>query len=399
MIPQGCNVVLGVTGSIAAFKAVDLASKLVQGGANVDVVMTKAACEFVQPFSFRAITGRPVLHDMFQPQTEEPEEHVALARRADLVIVAPASASMLAKLAYGFADDMVALTVLATKAPVLVAPAMDAQMWENAATQANVATLRERGLLMIGPASGRLASGHTGPGRFVEPETIVGAIKLELAKAGDLAGREVVVSAGGTREPIDPVRFISNYSSGKMGFALAEAARDRGAKVTLVSTTTALPLPYGVALVEVETVAAMREAVLTACGGADVLVMAAAVSDFRPAVRGAQKIKKADGGLALELIKNEDILLELRDDFVKVGFAAETQDVLANAEKKLTEKRLDLICANDVTAADAGFGADTNRVTIIDRGGSHEELPLLAKYDVAQRIFDRVVPLLREHRR
>jgi phosphopantothenoylcysteine decarboxylase/phosphopantothenate--cysteine ligase len=295
---------------------------------------------------------------------------------------------------YGFADDMVSLTVLATTAPVLVVPAMDAQMWANAATQANVAMLRERGITVVGPASGHLASGHTGPGRLAEPQEIVGAIKLALAKSGDLAGRHLVVSAGGTREPIDPVRFISNNSSGKMGFALAEAARDRGASVVLVSTMATLPLPYGVELVEVETVAQMRTGVLAACAGADALIMAAAVSDFRPATIGAQKLKKGEGGLTLDLVKNDDFLLEVPDTLVKVGFAAETEDLEANALKKLQTKRLDLICANDVTAPDAGFGVDTNRVTILDRNGGRAELPLLSKYDVADRILDRIVPLI-----
>jgi len=395
---RGRNVVLGVTGSIAAYKAADLTSKLVQAGANVDVILTAAAREFVTPFTFRSLTGRPVYGDMFQPATDEREEHVGLARRADAVVVAPATATTIARLAYGLADDLVALTVLATRAPVLVAPAMDAQMWTAQATQANVATLRSRGVTFVGPEEGRLASGHTGLGRLAEPETILGAVKWVLGRDGDLAGRRVVVSAGGTREPIDPVRFIGNRSSGKQGFALAEAARDRGAQVTLVSTTTALPVPYGVELVTAETVAEMRAAVLSACRAADVLVMAAAVSDFRAAQAGGQKIKKGEGGLVLELAQTEDILLEVPDTLVKVGFAAETDDLIANAAKKLAAKRLDLICANDVSAADAGFGVDTNRVTILDAKGGVEGLPLLSKYEVARRILDRVVPLLPQRR-
>jgi len=395
---RGRNVVLGVTGSIAAYKAADLTSKLVQAGANVDVILTAAAREFVTPFTFRSLTGRPVYGDMFQPATDEREEHVGLARRADAVVVAPATATTIARLAYGLAADLVALTVLATRAPVLVAPAMDAQMWTAQATQANVATLRSRGVTFVGPEEGRLASGHTGLGRLAEPETILGAVKWVLGRDGDLAGRRVVVSAGGTREPIDPVRFIGNRSSGKQGFALAEAARDRGAQVTLVSTTTALPVPYGVELVTAETVAEMRAAVLSACRAADVLVMAAAVSDFRPAQAGGQKIKKGEGGLVLELAQTEDILLEVPDTLVKVGFAAETDDLIANAAKKLAAKRLDLICANDVSAADAGFGVDTNRVTILDAKGGVEELPLLSKYEVAQRVLDRVAALLSQRR-
>jgi phosphopantothenoylcysteine decarboxylase/phosphopantothenate--cysteine ligase len=395
---QDKHIVLGVTGSIAAYKAADLASKLVQAGARVSVVMTPAALRFITPFTFRAITGRPALHDMFVPETDLPEEHVALARGADLVLIAPCSANMMAKLVHGFSDDMVSLTALATTASVLIAPAMDAQMWEAAATQANLETLKARGVATVGPAVGRLASGYIGAGRLAEVETIVGAAAYELAKQGDLAGRRIVVSAGGTREPIDPVRFIGNHSSGKQGYALAEAARDRGAAVTLISTATSLPAPYGAELVAVETVAQMRQAVLAACESADVLVMAAAVSDFRPARVGEQKIKKGDGGLTLELVKNDDFFLEVPDWVVKVGFAAETEDLLDNAARKLVQKRLDLICANDVTAEDAGFGVDTNRVTIIDREGSREELPLLSKYDVSQRILDRVLPLLERRR-
>ena len=393
------NIVLGVSGSIAAFKAADLASKLVQEGAQVDAVLTREAAEFVTPFTFRSLTGRPALSDMFHPVTDRPEEHIALARSADLVLLVPASANTMAKLVHGLADDMVALTVLATKAPVAVAPAMDAQMWESAATQANVATLRERGVTVIGPAVGHLASGFTGPGRLVAVETIVGAAKWILGREGDLAGRRIVVSAGGTREPIDPVRFIGNYSSGKMGYALAEAARDRGAAVTLVSTTTALPLPYGVDLVEVETLAEMREAVLAACGAAAAaLIMAAAVADFRPSQRGGQKIKKGEAGLVLELVKNEDFLHEVPAGVLKIGFKAETQDLIANARKLLVEAGLDLICANDVSQPDAGFGVDTNRVTILDRGGGSEELPLLSKYETALRILDHVAPLLEKGR-
>jgi phosphopantothenoylcysteine decarboxylase/phosphopantothenate--cysteine ligase len=396
---EGKQVVLGVSGSIAAYKAADLASKLVQAGAAVSVVMTPEALQFVTPFTFRALTGRPALHDMFAPETDQPEEHVALARAADLVIISPCSANLLAKLAHGLSDDMVSLTALATRAPVLIAPAMDSQMWEAGATQGNVAVLRERGVAFVGPASGRLASGLTGVGRLAEVETILGAAAFELAKGGDLASRRIVVSAGGTREPIDPVRFIGNRSSGKQGYALAEAARDRGARVTLVSTASGLPVPYGVDLVPVETVAGMRSAVLDACASADVLIMASAVSDFRPAQVGEQKIKKGEGGLTLELVKNADFFLEVPDRLVKVGFAAETEDLLDNAAKKLVEKRLDLICANDVSAEDAGFGVDTNRVTILDREGDREELPLLSKYEVSQRILDRVVRLLSNRRR
>ena len=389
------QIVLGVTGSIACYKAADLASKLVQQGARVDVVMTESAQRFVTPFTFRALTGRPVFTDMFQPVTDMAEEHVEVARRADLVVIAPASATTIARLAHGLADDFLALTVLATKAPVLIAPAMDSNMWEAAATQANIEILRARRVAIVGPASGRLASGRMGLGRMAEVGDIVGAATVELAKRGDLAGRRIVVSAGGTREPIDPVRYISNHSTGKMGFALAEAARDRGADVTLITTTRALPLPYGVRAVDVATVADMREAVLAACAGADSLIMAAAVSDFRPAHVAGEKIKKGEGGMVLHLVQNEDFFHEVPESVIKVAFAAETRDVIANARlKPLSHGNLDLICANDISAPDSGFAVDTNRVTILDSEGGAEELPLMSKYEVAQRILDRVVGLL-----
>jgi phosphopantothenoylcysteine decarboxylase/phosphopantothenate--cysteine ligase len=387
---------LGITGSIAAYKAADLASKLTQAGAWVDVVMTEAATRFIAPLTLRAITGRPVVLDMFDPAAEEAVEHIEIARRAEAVIVAPATANTIAKLAQGLADDMVSLTVLATQAPVLVAPAMDHQMYENPATQASLKTLGERGCTIVGAAEGRLVSGRMGRGRLVETDVLVGALKQVLARRGDLAGRRLVVTAGGTREPLDPVRFISNYSSGKMGYALAEAARDRGAEVTLVSTITTMPCPYGVSLSSVETVAEMREAVLAACDGADAVIMAAAVADYRPLELGPRKVKKGPKRMSVEMEKTPDFLLEVTGSIVKVGFAAETNDLLDNARKKLTEKGLDLIAANDLTAPGAGFAVDTNQITIIDTSGAAEEVPLLPKYDVSHRLLDRVVTLLRE---
>ena len=389
---QGKHVVLGVSGSIAAYKAADLTSKLVQAGALVDVVLTDSAQQFITPFTFRSLTGRPVYTNMFEPATDAGEEHVSLARQADLVIVAPATATTLARLAHGLADDMLSLTVLATTSPVLVAPAMDSQMWAAAATQENVETLRRRGVEFVGPESGRLASGSVGAGRLSEPLTIVGAAKLVLARGGDLAGKHIVVSAGGTREPIDPARVLTNRSSGKMGYALAEAARDRGARVTLVSTVESLPVPYGVERVGVESVSEMREAVLIACETAQALIMAAAVSDFRPARPSEQKIKKGEGGgLTLELVANASFLPEVPDRVVKVAFAAESHEVIANALRKpQSHGRLDLICANDITAEGSGFAVDTNLVTLLEPGEPAEELPLLLKYDVAVRILDRV---------
>lgn len=391
---QDRHIALGITGSIAAYKAADLASKLTQAGARVDVMMTESATRFITPLTLRSLTGRPVFLDMFDPNSELAEEHVEIARRADAVLVAPASATTIARLAQGSADDVVSLTVLATAAPVLIAPAMDNQMFENPATQANLETLRQRGHVIVGPAEGRLASGRIGSGRLVDTETLIGALRYELGRRhGDLAGRRVTVTAGGTREPIDPVRFISNHSSGKMGYAIAEAARDRGAEVTLISTAS-LPVPYGVALVPVQTVAEMRDAVLAACRHADGLIMAAAVSDYSPADVHDLKVKKGPDRKSLELERNADFLLEITGPVIKIGFAAETNDLVENAEAKLRAKGLALIVANDVTAPGSGFATDTNQVTFLDASGGREDLPLMSKYDVALRILDRLAALL-----
>ena len=393
---QGKNIVLGVTGSIACYKAVDLASKLSQAGALVDVIMTESATKFVSPITFRSITHRPVVMDMFDPESELGIHHVAVAERADIVVVAPATADFIAKAANGLADDALGTTILATTAPILMAPAMDGHMYENAATQENLEKLRYRGVAFAGPASGHLASGLSGKGRLLETQELLGHISLVLGREDDLAGRKVVVSAGGTQEPIDPVRIITNRSSGKMGYAIAEAARDRGAQVTLVTAPTALDNPTGVELCHASSVAEMRDSVLGACNGADVLVMAAAVSDYRPAEIAAQKIKKdADSdGMTLHLLKNEDFFNEVPNGVFRVGFAAETESLVANAQAKLKEKGLDLIAANDVTEEGSGFEVETNKITLIDREGRIEELPLMDKYDVGHRILDRAVELM-----
>jgi len=395
---RGRRIVLGVTGSIAAYKAAEVASGLTQAGAEVDVILTPGAERFITSLTFRSLTLRPVYSDMYDPATVLAEQHVALARAADAVVIAPATATTLARIANGLADDLLSLTVLATTAPVLLAPAMDSQMYLNPATQANIAILEERGYHFVGPAFGRLASGHVGPGRLTTPAEVLGAVRQLVGREGDLAGRRLVVTAGGTQEAIDPVRYVGNISSGKMGYALAEAARDRGGTVTLVAAPTALPPPYGVTLVPVRSAAQMRDAVLEACNNADAIVMAAAVADFQPPTVAGQKIKKRDGmdGLTLELVRTPDILAELKPrSLVKVGFAAETNDLLANAREKLERKGLDLIAANDVTATDAGFAVDTNRLTLISRGGAAESLPLLSKYEAANALLDRVVALLR----
>jgi phosphopantothenoylcysteine decarboxylase/phosphopantothenate--cysteine ligase len=396
---SGKRIVLGVCGSVASYKAADVASKLTQAGALVDVILTAAAQKFVLPLTFRSLTRRPVFTNMYDPGSPLAEEHVELARRADAVLIAPASATTLARLAHGLADDMVSLTVLATTAPVIVAAAMDGQMWEHAATRANVELLRARGVIFAGPVEGRLASGRTGPGRLVDVSDLLGVLRQTLGARGDLAGRRIVVSAGGTQEPLDPVRFIGNRSSGKMGFAIAEMARDRGAAVTLVSGPVALDTPYGIDRVDVHTTAEMAVAVQRATAGCDAVIMAAAPADFRPAAQASQKIKRTGEALSIELVPNDDILAGLGGGFVKVGFAAETQDVLVNAHAKIAKKGLDLIVANDVTAPAAGFAHDTNIVTFIGADGVVEELPLMSKREVADRILDRVVAIIGARRK
>lgn len=391
------RIILGVTGSIACYKAVDLASKLAQQGARVDVILTRAAESFLTQLTFSAITHRPVVTNIFDPTSEMGMDHISMAQIADLVVVAPATAHTIAKMAQGLADDALTTTVLATRSPIVVAPAMDANMYENPATQANIETLESRGVTMAGPVQGRLASGLMGTGRMLEPVELVGYIKLTLGRTGDLAGRKIVVSAGGTQEAVDPVRVLTNRSSGKMGYALAEAARDRGATAVLVSAPTTLPDPVGVRVIPIESALEMRDAVKAECADADAVIMAAAVADWRPSIKAEQKIKKnASDTLSIELTKNPDILSELpAGRLIKVGFAAESEDLVQNAQDKLQRKGLDLIAANDITAEDAGFASDDNRVVLVDRDGAVEKVDLTAKYDVASRILDRVAGLMK----
>ena len=392
---EGKLIALGVSGSIACYKAVDLASKMRQQGALVDVIMTRSATRFVAPLTFAAITHRPVVVDPFDPRTELAIDHVAIAERADAVIIAPATANTLAKLAWGMADDALSATVLATRAPVIAAPAMDANMYVNAATRENVERLAGRGVVIAGPAHGRLASGLVGPGRLLETPQLLGYLAMVLGRTGDLAGRKIVVSAGGTREPVDPVRVITNRSSGKMGYAIAEAARDRGASAVLVSAPTSLAEPVGVRVTHTETALEMREAVLDASTDADALIMAAAVADWRPSEASSRKLKKGEASTwSIELTRSPDILSEVpADSTIKVGFAAESEDLLDNAQAKLVGKGLHLIAANDITAQEGGFGSDDNRVLLLDREGAVEELPLMTKYEVGHRILDRVAAL------
>ena len=395
MVLKDKTVVLGVTGSIAAYKAVELASQLTQAEARVEVIMTEAATEFIAPLTFRNITGRPVVTKMFELASEYSVEHVALAAAADVVVIAPATADIIARIAVGIADDMLCCTVLATKAPVIVAPAMHAAMYDNQVTQDNLAKLKARTFTIVGPDYGRLASGGIGLGRLVDVNEILGTICQVLGRTRDLAGRRIVVTAGGTQEPVDPVRCLTNHSSGKMGYALAEAARDRGAKVVLVSAPTALPKPVGVDVVNVGTAQEMYEAVKKAVVKTHALIMAAAVADYRPKKVSKGKIKRERASsLTLELERTPDILSEVKGKFLRVGFAAESENLVANAKGKLDKKQLDLIVANDITAKGSGIGADTNQVVIIDRKDKVEKLPLLPKREVADRILDRVAGLL-----
>lgn len=396
---QGRTIVLGVSGSIACYKAADIASKLTQAGATVEVILTPSAQKFVSALTFRSLTHRPVITDVFDPESELAVEHVALAERADAVVIAPATANIMAKLAAGIVDDALTATVLATSAPVLLAPAMDAKMYQARVTQENRRRLEDRDYRFIGPGEGRLASGLTGPGRLVDTAQVLEALETILNPVLDLKGLRIVVSAGGTQEAIDPVRHITNRSSGKQGYAIAEAARDRGAEVTLISAPTALPKPRGVKMVNVVSARDMLKAVQTEVKNADALIMAAAVADWEASEIAGQKRKKEEGQdtLVLTLTKTPDILYEVRDEpIVKVGFAAETEDLLKNATSKLRRKNLDFIVANDVSATDAGFNVDTNRVIFLDRHGGQEELPLMLKGQVGDRILDRVRDLAKD---
>ena len=393
---HGKHIALGVTGSIACYKSVDLASKLTQAGALVDVIMTRGAANFLTPLTFSSITHRQVFTELFDPQSELSMDHVAIGERADLLIVAPATAHAMAKIALGLADDALTTTVLATQAPVIVAPAMDAHMFQNPATQENVEKLISRGCVIAGPAEGRLASGLVGQGRMLETSELLGHIRTVLGRNGDLSGRKIVISAGGTQEPVDPVRVITNRSSGKMGYAIAEAGRDRGANAVVVAAPNSLSDPVGVRVVHIGTALEMRDAVLRECEDADALIMAAAVADWRPVKAYSQKVKKGDAdSWAIELTKNPDILAEAGSErLIKVGFAAESEDLVASARVKLVSKGLHLIVANDITDELSGFAVDTNKVVMLDGDGGVEELPLMTKYEVGHRILDRVVTRL-----
>tara|TARA_B100000029_G_scaffold449439_1_gene472627 strand:+ start:23292 stop:24524 length:1233 start_codon:yes stop_codon:yes gene_type:complete len=394
-IIENRQITVGVTGSIAAYKIVDVVSKLVQQGAVVDVAMTSAAVNFISPLTFQSLTGREPYVDMWGVHGVKGEAHIELARRTELMLIAPATASTMASLAHGFADDFVTLTALATKAPLLISPAMDSQMWDHDATQANLKLLRERGAHFIGPEQGRLASGQIGTGRLSESQKIIATMKACLGKLeGDFSGKTVIVTAGGTREAIDPVRYIGNRSSGKMGNALAEAARDRGADVVLI-TTVPETAPEAIQVIPVESANEMESSISDYVTKAEVLVMAAAVADYRVNLESEQKIKREHmKSLSLDLIANKDIIASIDANLIKVAFAAETEDLITNAKKKLRDKNVDLVIANSVTGEASAFGSDTNKITIVDNQGNAEELPVLSKYICAMEILDRISNLV-----
>lgn len=399
---EGKRIVLGVSGGIAAYKAAALTSKLTQAGAEVHVIMTRNASQFVQPVTFQALSHQPVHSDIFDEPDPHVISHIQLADQADLILVAPATANVIGKMANGIADDMLTATVLASKAPVLVAPAMNVNMYDHPATVANMQRLTEYGYRFIEPGVGLLACGWVGKGRLAEPEEIVEAVVSFFAeeqgasasRKQDLQGKTVLVTAGPTREKIDPVRYITNHASGKMGYAIAEAARDRGAQVVLISGPTSLPRPAGVRFVPVESVQEMFDAVMEALPSSDIVVKSAAVSDYRPKTVHEHKMKKGDGPLLLELEKAPDILKTIGERKTKqyvVGFAAESQDVISNAKAKLERKNLDMIVANNVLMEGAGMGSDTNIVTLLTRSGEQLALDKLSKRDVADKLFDAIL--------
>ncbi|HBI64649.1 MAG TPA: bifunctional phosphopantothenoylcysteine decarboxylase/phosphopantothenate--cysteine ligase CoaBC [Clostridiales bacterium] len=392
----GKTAVLGVTGGIAAYKACDLVSRLRKKGLEIRVIMTAHACEFVQPLTLEVLSGARVVTDQFDRDFPWEVEHIALAKAADVFAVVPATANVLAKYAHGIADDMLSTTLLATRAPVLFAPAMNTAMYENPAVQDNIAALRARGCLFVEPAEGHLACGDTGRGKLAEVSVIEQAI-LDALTPKDMAGMHVTVTAGPTREALDPVRFLSNHSTGKMGYAIARSAKMRGASVTLITGPVSLPPVDGVTMVPVTSACEMRQAVLDVLPQSDFVIKAAAVGDYRPAACSDDKIKKQDGDLSIPLVRNPDILAEIgqkrRDDQVICGFSMETRDLVENSEKKLNKKNCDVIVANNLKVQGAGFAGDTNVVTLLYRDGRREPLELMGKDAVADVLLDRLLAL------
>jgi phosphopantothenoylcysteine decarboxylase/phosphopantothenate--cysteine ligase len=394
------KIILGITGSIAAYKAVELASRLTQAGAQVDVILTPSAEKFITALTFQSVTGRKAFTEADLWGGQAHVLHVGLGHAADLLVIAPCTANTIAKLANGLADNLLTVTALAAGCPLLIAPAMDVGIYTHTATQENVQILLRRGVTLAGPVEGRMASGLTGLGRFIEPAELLGHIRRLLGRNGPLAGCKLVVTAGGTQEPLDPVRFLTNRSSGKQGYAVAQAAVDAGAEVVLITAPTGLTAPVGVRVIPASTAQVMLEAVLSESAGADALIMAAAVADFRPQKAAENKLKKRDGIPQLELEGAPDILqavLKMGKQKPRrvVGFAAESRDLLENAAAKLKAKELDLLVANDISARDADFGVDDNRVTLLAPGADPEPLPLQSKAEVAETIIDRLSTLLR----
>ena len=406
-ILSGKHILLGVTGSIAAYKAVDLASKLAQAGAQVDVILTGAGQKFVTALTFQSVTGRRAFTDDDLWGNEAHVLHVSFGKTADLLVIAPCTADTMAKLAHGIADNLLTVTALAATCPILIAPAMDGGMFDHPATQENLATLKSRGVLVAGPAEGHLASGLSGKGRMLEPMEVLGHIRIALGRHGKLAGKKIIVTAGGTQEALDPVRIITNHSTGRQGYALVQAALDSGAEVCLITTPTALTPPAGARVISVKSVQEMLEALMNE--SADALIMAAAAADFRPKQVLREKMKKRDGIPQIELEAAPDILKTVSSPplgagsgspvgkkrfQVVIGFAAESQDLLKNASEKLQSKGLDMIAANDISANDAGFAVETNRITLLFANGTKEILPLMSKAEAAERIIEHTAKLL-----
>ena len=395
---KNCSIGLGVTGSIASYKALDLASKLVQQGASVHALMTGGATKIVTPLAFTAITHNSVGVDLYDPSSDIGMDHVSVAKTINLLIIAPATANTIAKMAFGIADNPVTTTYLATESPVILVPAMDGNMYSNKATQTNLNILKDREVKIIGPYKGHLASGLQGIGRMAETNEIIEHAKLIVAQNGDMANYKIVVTAGGTKEPLDPIRVITNRSSGKMGFAIAEAARDRGASVTLITSSIELPNILGVDTVIAKTADEMATQTKLHIKKADAIIMAAAISDWKPTVASLEKIKKVGANtLNLELTKTEDVIASINgSELIKVGFAAETENLVQNAKIKLKEKNLDLVVANQINQENPVFGAETNKVVFIDKHGE-EDLPEIPKYDIGHLIIDRLKTMVNKN--
>ena len=392
------TVVLGVSGGIAAYKACDVVSRLRKENIQVNVIMTKHATEFVSALTFQSISQNPVAVEMFEPVTNWDIEHISLAKKADIFLIAPATANVIGKIANGIADDMLSTTVMATKAPVVIAPARNTNMYENPVTQANIQKLKDLGYIFIEPGYGRLACGDLGPGKLAEPDLIVENIKFLLNKTDELKGKNVLVTAGPTQEAIDPVRYITNKSTGKMGYALAYQAALMGAKVTLVTGPTNIEIPFGISeVIKIKSAGQMYEAVTSRFDEMDIVIKSAAVADYKPKNISDSKIKKSDSDLVLELDRNKDILFELgklKTKQVLVGFAAETDDLIANAQKKLAKKNLDFIVANDLKQEGAGFAGDTNIAKLLFADGNIVELPIMTKNQLSKEIYDKIIYIM-----